>query len=75
MENKNRQINQRAKNKGYTVNATAAYTLNCVDRHSRVTCQSWHVYVSLRPGSQICERSELSVAWGEKIGAEEASLA
>lgn len=52
MENKNRQINQRAKNKGYTVNATAAYTLNCVDRHSRVTCQSWHVYVSLRPGSQ-----------------------
>ena len=52
MENKNRQINQRAKNKGYTVNATAAYTLNCVDRHSRVTCQSWDVYVSLRPGSQ-----------------------
>ena len=61
MENKNRQINQRAKNKGYTVNATAAYTLNCVDRHSRVTCQSWHVYLSLRPGSQVewCEKENL----------------
>ena len=60
MENKNRQINQRAKNKGYTVNATAAYTLNCVDRHSCVTCQSWHVYVSLRPGSQVewCEKAK-----------------
>ena len=47
--------------KGYTVNATAAYTLNCVDRHSRVTCQSWHVYVILRPGSQVewCEKENL----------------
>lgn len=47
--------------KGYTLNATAAYTLNCVDRHSRVTCQSWHVYVSLRPGSQVewCEKENL----------------
>ena len=68
MENKNRQINQRAKNKGYTVNATAAYTLNCVDRHSRVTCQSWHVYVILRPGSQVewCEKENLCAKRAER---------